>query len=70
MGLVNGSDKYWDIIKHVERIVEKKNNARSSSEREEWAEKGKDLADRLREKYGYDDPVVSYIIDKYYLDRD
>lgn len=69
MELISGSNEYYKIIEHAERIYRKKVEARSSSEREKWAEKGKELADRLREDYGYRDTEVSHIIDKYYLDR-
>lgn len=70
MGLVNGSDEYWDIVKHAERIYRKKCESSSSSEREKWTEKGHKLADTLREDYGYSDSVVSGIIEEYDLNRD
>ena len=37
---------------------------------DEWVERGKNLADQLREKHGYGYSEVESIIDKYYLDRD
>lgn len=70
MALKNGSDEYWKIKEQAERIYRKKANARSSSEREEWAERGKEMADRLREDFGYRDECVKYLIKEFDLDRD
>ena len=69
MGLVNGSDEYWKIHDHAERIYNKKWDS-TGSEREMWAERGKNLADQLREEFGYGDRVVKDLIERYYLDRD
>lgn len=69
MGLVNGSDEYWKIHDHAERICNKKCDS-TGSEREMWDERGKNLADQLREEFGYGDRVVKDLIERYYLDRD
>ena len=69
MALVNGSNEYWKVYDHAERIYRKKCNT-YGSEHDEWVERGKNLADQLREKHGYGDSEVESIIDKYYLDRD
>lgn len=70
MGLRNGSDEYYKDVEHAERIYRAKCDSRSSTEREEFAEQGKELADRLIEKHGVNDSVVSDIIERFYLDRD
>ena len=70
MGLKSGSDEWYEAKEHAERIMRKKAEARSSSEREKWADRGRDLADRLREEYGYGDEGVRWIINEYGLDRD
>ena len=68
-GLKNGSEDYWKIKKHAERIYDNRVEAESSSEREIWIRNGNKFADRLREKYGVDDPEIEYLIEKYYLDH-
>ena len=65
MGLVSGSSEYYKIKEQAERLrrkVDDSNGDRDAIERMH------DFADRLREKYGFDDSEVNYIIDKYYLD--
>lgn len=69
MALENGSREYWDISEHAERIYRKKCE-HTGDKRRKWAERGQELADRLREEYGYDDPMVKRIIEDFYLDRD
>ncbi len=68
-GLTNGSEDYWKIDEHAKRIYDNRVEAKSSSEREIWIRNGNKFADRLREKYGVDDPDVEYLIEKYYLDH-
>ena len=68
-GLGNGTDKYWKVKEQAERIYQHRVDAHSSSEREIWIKNGNEFADRLREKYGFDDPDVEFIIEKYYLDH-
>lgn len=70
MGLENGSKDYYDFKEHAERIYRKKCDARTTDERRRWAEKGDDLMNRMREKYGYGDGTVEGIISQYYLDRE
>lgn len=64
MGLKNGSEEYWEIKEHAERLYRKRANASSSSEREMYIEKCNEYADRLIEKYGFD-KEVKYIIKQY-----
>lgn len=68
-GLVNGSDEYWTIQKQAERIYRHRVESESTSEQEVWIRSGNNLADRLREKYGFDDEVIEDLIARYYLDR-
>lgn len=70
MGMQSGSDECWDFDKHANYIYRGKAESRSSKEREEYTKRGQELAYRMREKYGPDDPEVNYRIDKYGLDRD
>ena len=68
--LHSGSDEYWKIKEHAERLYRKKMDARSSDERRDWADRCHDLIDGLREKYGYDDEMVKSLNDWYDVDRD
>lgn len=69
MGLRNGSDEHWKILEQAERYYRKRCDSTGSA-REHWTEKCNKLADQLREDYGYSDPIVKDIIERYYLDRD
>lgn len=68
-GVINGSDDYWKISDHAKRIYDNRVSSESSDEREVWIRNGNKFADRLREKYGVDDPEIEYLIEKYYLDH-
>lgn len=67
-GIQSGSDEYWKIREQAERIYWRRVKARSSSEREIWIRNGNEMADRLREKYGFDDKQINYLINEFYLD--
>lgn len=67
--MINGSDDYWKISDHAKRIYDNRVSSESSDEREVWIRNGNKFADRLREKYGVDDPEIEYLIEKYYLDH-
>lgn len=66
-GLINGSDEYWKIKNQAESIYYDIANS-TGHEREINIKCANNLAYRLREKYGFDDPTVNYIMEKYYLD--
>ena len=57
------------VSRKKKSIYDNRVEAKSSSEREIWIRNGNKFADRLREKYGVDDPDVEYLIEKYYLDH-
>lgn len=67
--LKSGSDEYWKLEEQAEYIYRQAADARNSDERRRWAERGKNLAYRMREKYGLSDEVVERLISNYYLDR-
>lgn len=69
MGLRDGSNEYWKIEEHAERLYRKKCDS-TGAEKEKWIERCRNLADQLREEHGYNDPVVERIIEKWYLDWD
>jgi hypothetical protein len=69
MALESGSREYWDLKEHAERLYREAGNARSTSERREIAKHANALADRMEEKYGFDDDSVKYIINEFYLRR-
>lgn len=69
MGLVSGSSDYYNIKKHAESLYRRAVNASSIDERRLIAKQGKELADRLLEKYGFEDKEVKYIIEQFYLQR-
>jgi hypothetical protein len=69
MALEVGSEEYWDLKEHAERLYRKSSDARSASERREIAEQGNEFADRMEEKYGFDNDAVRYLIKEYYLRR-
>lgn len=67
--LVNGSEEYWKVREHAERLYRKKMDANSTTERRDRAERCHDFLDGLREKYGYDDEMVERLNDMFDLDR-
>ena len=69
MSLINGSDEYYDLKKHAEKLYRAASNARSTSERRNIAQKANKFADRMEEEYGVRDSEVKYIIKEFYLRR-
>lgn len=67
MGLVSGSPEYYKIKEQAERLRHKVNNS-YGDDKAVAIERMNDFAGRLREKYGFDDSEVNYIIDTFYLD--
>lgn len=69
MALRNGSDDWYKYKEKADKYVRKAANSRTSDERERWREKAQDLADGMRDKYGYSDENVEYIIATYHLEN-
>ncbi len=69
MALVNGSTEYYKYLEKAEKIYRKSANARNCDESAYWRERGENLADGMRDKFGHDDECVEYIIERFYLER-
>lgn len=67
--LRNGSDEHWKLRDQADYIYRQAANSRTSDERRKWAEKGKNLAYGMREKYGFSDEIVERLINDFYLER-
>lgn len=67
MGLIFGSSEYYKIKRKAEHLRDKANCTYGSYERCIAIRNMHNFADRLREKYGFDDREVNYIIDLYSL---